>query len=407
MRQHEPPTLPNNHDNEPTMAASTAHKLGPYLRLSGISIEQLPAGASVALSANQHPSMTPANTAISHSSPLTLLTDILNEAIPFIASVAPASSAQPAPGALWKKRGSPRRFAASEAPVEVLSRVVRGADIDAAAGADARRASAGAGTGAPDETWVCRRSVHRDAAEAGTASWAEFVQGFKEHHAETERGFTESVVGAREAATWDVAPAAIMTTADGERWGRASLKLVEMKHELGPKPLRNRVFPVLQVAAEREAGREFIVVSIPISDMQRSPHAEYARDKSVVVASYVSVERIRKLPGNGDIEWIMAVASDAGGILPQWLQNLAVPRHIAHDVEWFLDWISRQRKEKRPVPIQRMSSTLDKKLPPAPLPSDAASSTTVPPPPISKTEGQKPPLARTDSMNKDLPDAPK
>jgi hypothetical protein len=246
--------------------------------------------------------------------------------------------------------------------------------------------------------------VHRDAAETGTASWGEFVHGFKEAHAETEMGFTASVVGAREAATWDVSASAVMTTADGGRWRRGSLKLVEMMHELRPRVLRRRVFPVLQGAAERVGEGEFVVVSIPVADMQRSPHAQYAREKDVVVASYVSVERFRKLPDTGDIEWIMAVASDAGGILPQWVQNLAVPSHIAHDVEWFLDWIARQRREKRQVPVQRMSSTLDKKLPPAPLPGDAAGS---PPPPISKTEEQEPPLPRTDSMSKELPDAPK
>ena len=39
----------------------------------------------------------------------------------------------------------------------------------------------------------------------------------------------------------------------------------------------------------------------------------------------------------------MATASDAGGVLPQWLQNLAVPGKIAHDVDMFLAWIPSQR----------------------------------------------------------------
>lgn len=49
------------------------------------------------------------------------------------------------------------------------------------------------------------------------------------------------------------------------------------------------------------------------------------------MAAYVSVERIRFLPSNGEIEWIMATASDAGGVLPQFIQNLAVPGAIAKD----------------------------------------------------------------------------
>ena len=39
----------------------------------------------------------------------------------------------------------------------------------------------------------------------------------------------------------------------------------------------------------------------------------------------------------------MATASDGKGILPQWLQNQAVPGEIAKDVKFFLEWVAGQR----------------------------------------------------------------
>jgi hypothetical protein len=124
------------------------------------------------------------------------------------------------------------------------------------------------------------------------------------------------------------------------------------------------------------------------------------------MAAYVSIERIRILPSSGEIEWIMATASDAKGVLPQWMQNMAVPGQVAHDVDLFLKWIPSQRSNNS-KPIFTRSSTYDKSLPAAPVPSDSASMATVPPPPISKTNEAPPAIARVDSSNKALPTAPK
>jgi len=218
-----------------------------------------------------------------------------------------------------------------------------------------------------DETWFCRRSTHRNSAEKGTASWEEFVKSFKDHHAQTEDAFTPTVIGAREAIRWDTTGLEI--EADGERWTNITVVVEEMKHKINPKPLKNRTFPVIQIAATLEGAQEFVVISIPINDFFKSPYAEFAKDKSLVVAAYAAVERVRVLPSNGDIEWIMATASDAGGVLPQWMQNLAVPGAVAKDVEMFMTWIPSQRDQGG-----------DKTLPDAPM-SDA-------PPPISKDEGK-------------------
>ena len=48
---------------------------------------------------------------------------------------------------------------------------------------------------------------------------------------------------------------------------------------------------------------------------------------------------------SGDIEWIMATASDAKGVLPMWVQNRAVPGQIAKDVPNFLTWAAREREK--------------------------------------------------------------
>jgi len=142
--------------------------------------------------------------------------------------------------------------------------------------------------------------------------------------------------------TWDTSGIEVEVGTD--KWTDITLVVEEMKHKIEPKPLHNRTFPVLQLAATLSGAQEFVVISIPLKDFPKSPYAEYARDKSLVVGAYVSVERIRVLPSNGEIEWIMATASDAGGVLPQWMQNMAVPGVVAKDVDYFLSWISKERQ---------------------------------------------------------------
>ncbi len=376
-----------------------SHPLGPLVRLEGISIGQLPPGGKAC--GTDPRTAVVADTSKNGSSTLDLknfIEKVIIDAAPFIDGVAPKSGK----GRLstWKTKGSPKRYPTSEAPVNLYERTVSGKELDDITGMSKFNADR------KDETWFCRRSCHRNAAENGTASWEEFVYSFKEHHHESEDGFTAVVIGAREAMAWDTA--GLKVNAFSGVWVDITLKVVEMTHRINPKPLKNRTFPVVQLAASLEGTKEFIVVSIPITDFDKSPQAEYAKDKSLVVAAYASIERIRILPKNGEIEWIMATASDAGGVLPQWLQNVAVPGKIAHDVDMFLSWIPSQRKAaKRPAPAQR-SSTFDKSLPPAPAQSETASIVTTPPPPISKTaEGEAPlPMKRVGSTNKVLPAAP-
>jgi len=356
--------------------------LGPWVRLEGISISQLPPGGKGVQPTNPVSSTEKfSDGSGSTAAPdlKTFITNVLKESIPFIDDVAPKSGG----ASTWKTKGSPKKYASSEAPVHLYERTVAGKDLDKVEGMSKFSADR------KDETWFCRRSCHRNKAEKGTASWEEFTRCFKEHHAESEDAFTPTVIGAREAMKWDAS--GIEVEVHGGRWINITVAVEEMKHKIDPKPLKNRTFPVVQVAAALAGTEEFLVVSIPLTDFNKSPYAEFARDKSLVVAAYASIERVRVLPSNGDVEWIMATASNAGGVLPQWMQNLAVPGAVAKDVEMFLAWIPSQRNvngHDKPAPISK-SENGDKALPTAPAAAAPA--------PISKTD---------DSTNKDLPAAP-
>lgn len=352
--------------------------LGPWVRLEGIYLAQLPSGGKAALgNSSSKPDNLTAGSKIATAPNLdAFVTSVLSEAIPFIDGVAPKSGGP----STWRVKGSPKIYASSKAAVHLYERRVPGEDLDNIEGINPLTADR------KDETWFCRRSCHKNKKERGTASWEEFTHSFKEHHAETEDAFTPAVIGAREAIRWDTSGVEVVVR--GERWTNVTVAVQEMKHRINPKPLQNRTFPIVQVTAELADTQEFTIVSIPLADFEKSPCAEFARDKSLVVAAYVSIERIRVLPGSGDVEWIMATASDAGGVLPQWMQNLAVPSAIAKDVEMFLAWIPSQRKDKRSS--HSKTGSADKELPA--IPSNGV-----------KLNGNS---ATVESINKDLPAAP-
>lgn len=300
------------------MTSSAVDLYGPLLRLNGLQLHQLPPTPQLE----------------------TFMVQLLTEAIPFIDTVAPRGPPVEIKDTMrWKCKNKGKKFPSSDAPVELYDRVVT--DYVIARIPDIKVGPSGR---FPAETWVCRRSVHEDRAAKGSASWDEFVYAFKQHHLETEDAFTPTVIGARIAVEWMEARQLQLPKILLEQWGDVTFCIVEMKHKIEPKPLKNRTFPVLQVTASSQDANEFIIVSIPITDFGTSPNALYAKDKSLVVGRYVSVERIRQME-TGQIEWIMATASNAGGVLPQWVQNMAVPNEVAKDVELFMSWIERRRRD--------------------------------------------------------------
>lgn len=295
----------------------------PLLRLSGLKTAQLPAASA------------------SPEELRPLVTALLEEAVPFIDSAAPRDAngeeiAAAAAGKGWKSKGT-KKFAESEAKVELSERVI-------ALGGEQGQ-----------ETWACRRSVHADAARAGSASWAEFAACIRDDHAGTEDAFTPTVLAHHEVARWEgAAGLGTVTTSGGSSWRGLAVTLVEMKHKI-PPPLRPRVFPVLQVVGSSAQDDEFLVVSVTVGDLAEGPMRESARlsgEKGTVVGAYVSVERIRRLSSqDGQIEWVMATASDARGVLPMWVQTKAVPGQIAKDVSLFLGWLDGERRKKEQVAV--------------------------------------------------------
>ncbi|KAK0633420.1 hypothetical protein B0T14DRAFT_506740 [Immersiella caudata] len=256
------------------------------------------------------------------------LTSILEEAIPFIDSVAPKISPSHSPSPEWASKGS-KTYSTSDATVQLFQRVV-----------DTMRSGADKG-----ETWICRRSVHADSDETGkkSANWDEFWNGFKERHVEVEREFTGSVVGVEHVWKWE--GEGLELPISSTTYTSITLTLHLIRHRIGRPILKDRTFPILlfTCAASRS---EFLTITLPVPSLLASSEISDSTRKKYndsVIGSYVSAERIRKMEDSGEIEWIMTTASDAKGVLPMWVQNRAVPGQIAKDVPNFLTWAARER----------------------------------------------------------------
>jgi len=312
------------------MANSNHQSLGPLVRLWGISTDQLPP-----LTASQ-------------SDLVPFVTAMLQEAVPFVDSIAPKDGSSPTNRG-WTERAS-RTYAYSDAPVYVLERVVNPSELEKIIDQNHIARPKKLST----ETWACRRSVHRDAAAQGTASWAEFYRCFEEQHCEAEDAFTPAVVASREAAHWDCG--GLEVEVDGGRWVDIRMVLSEVRHKIAPVgTLRNRVFGELTLSAALEGADEFVIASVTVNDLDHSDLGHLVKEHGIVVGAYTSVERVRRLQPNpvengsqargSEIEWVMATTSDAKGVLPLWLQSKAVPGQVAKDVSMFMGWIARERKK--------------------------------------------------------------
>lgn len=287
-------------------------KYGPYVRLWGIEQSQLP----------------PANASPDQLKPF--LSSLLGEAVPFISTVPTSSSSNGTP---WKPAGV-KKFSHSSAQVRLFQRIVPGEELELVVtehklpGVDIAKVV--------PETWSLRRSVHEDAPLIGTANWDEWVRCFKDNHAEAEKDFTGSILSTAVQRSWDCG--GIEIELHGQTWINWTLKLEESVHKL-PAPLKRRVFPVLQATASARDTREFLVVQIASRDKDAS-----TRHVGAIVGAYTSIERCRSTADG--IEWIMGTVSDAKGVLPAWMQRMAVPGQVAKDVDMFLAWIAKGRKKE-------------------------------------------------------------
>jgi len=112
-----------------------------------------------------------------------------------------------------------------------------------------------------------------------------------------------------------------------------------------------RVFTVLQVKqlGEVDSKKEGIIVSIPINLSSPEDETLAALEEKGVKGRYASVERILELPGD-KVEWRMATCSSAGGLIPQFLTDFALPEAVSKDVPLFLKWIGAKKATAETTP---------------------------------------------------------
>ncbi|KAI9674518.1 MAG: hypothetical protein M1817_001856 [Caeruleum heppii] len=209
----------------------------------------------------------------------------------------------------------------------------------------------------PPEIWFARRSFHANNLAAGNATFEEFKQGLKTRHAENERAYTPDVVDAWKVLQWDIPERACVAG-----YHDIELNVYEMCHKL-PKPLQKRIFPVAIISACMTE-TSFIVVQVPITprEVGMLRGAKHCREGgNEVFGVYTSVEHV-SINQDDNIQWVMATSSDAGGLLPRFVQDMGAPKMIARDVPYFLDWTSSRRKhaEAAMEPSRGMSTTLHK-----------------------------------------------
>lgn len=322
----------------PSQPARVPSRLGPWIRLNGLSYSQLPEagigieaanGVTKALNGSGHPTR----------DAKTFIATVLEEAIPFVSGM--------------NQNEPPWTLLKSKKDVQLYKRVVSKEQLDYCNGT---RDKATRKANEEGETWFARRSVHENKAEANTASWDEFTLHIKQEHFEREKDWCHSVLASsRRAMYWETSGLDIV--AGGKQWNNISLEVVEMIHK--PPVISERKFPeVLITASLNEPGEsEFLVVSIPLTDsanagsqnpsFQESGFAS-AKKKSQVVGAYASIERCCLRPNSnstaGEIEWIMATASDAKGWIPQLIQKPSVPGQIQKDVSMYMHWVEDQRR---------------------------------------------------------------
>lgn len=198
------------------------------------------------------------------------------------------------------------------------------------------------------ETWFARTSIHENKREHGTATWEEFEGGLLDDHSQHEMDYTPDVYDAHRVLTWNESIGPI------EGWQKVGLNIYEMAHKI-PPPLNNRVFSVIIVTARSTVSpSQFLVVQIPV-DISKVKAALYSngrnktegddalKKKTVELGQYVSIERCELIDDGTKTMWQMGTASDAKGVLPMWMQKMAVPGTIVKDVSLFIDWTQKRR----------------------------------------------------------------
>ncbi|GAA6045970.1 hypothetical protein NBRC10513_005369 [Rhodotorula toruloides] len=184
--------------------------------------------------------------------------------------------------------------------------------------------------------WHARKSVHRGES---APSYEAFERGLLRDHSVNEAKYIESCTEARK----------IKVINEGELEG-AFLLLLFAKvfadvayHQAFPASNRDFTFLLLttplpprpSASDSARTLRSFMVISLPV---------EHPAEKGYVRGRYVSVEHVQKLDEaeGGGIEWVMAVSSSAGGMVPRIISEKVMPSKISEDVPSFIEWVRKQ-----------------------------------------------------------------
>jgi len=192
------------------------------------------------------------------------------------------------------------------------------------------------------ENWFARYSKHSQEKSSGGVTWDEWKSGLLIGRAENELEYVGSVKDVHKVFEYPTQNLKenLESTSDGFPVGAITTEILEVVHAL-PPPLSKRTFPVLAISSHLDE-KSFTTVQIPVDHLEelvdgKGEKLKGGLHKKGVLARYVSIERVRLLD-DGDIEWIMGTASDAGGVLPGFVQKLGIPGTIAKDVGWFVGW---------------------------------------------------------------------
>ena len=298
--------------------------LGPLIRLRPLAVDQLPAHSNLPSDAKERPEI--------HA----FAAAALEEGNAFMTTYLPHRFSVKSEG----KRSPP-----SDAAVKLLAHDIGVSELP-------KDTVVAAPSGSSSESWFARESLHVNKAENETASWEEFDNGLRVNHSQHEMEYTPSVEDAHEVMNWD---------AELEKHGRkigewedVHANVMEMRHKV-PAPLNNRVFPVLLITGKKAGapagegaqvtpGDSFTVVQIPV-ETQGLPNAKYHNAPKITGGLYCSIERCEVVEDGKKVQWAMATASDAKGILPMWAQKMGVPGAVVKDVGLFILWVSERRQK--------------------------------------------------------------
>lgn len=100
-------------------------------------------------------------------------------------------------------------------------------------------------------------------------------------------------------------------------------------------PLSKRMFYELVHVKMDPETRTGIVVQLPVSPKL----FDTSKDAGFVVGGYTSVEKFWFSPDNKDLQWVVAMATDPGGYVPECITRMGLGPALTKDVPKFLNWL--------------------------------------------------------------------